>query len=192
MKVGYLRSGRWPRVRRLAAVALGTASAADKWFVLSEKAIKSTDPSTEIKAEEGKMWKEDVKKTKISVEGADVEITKVVFHWKGRKDETIPNVGVVKAGGETAAKDAPGREATLLSVAVQYKILNNNRRPPSKFGDTTERGVSTGQRTCSRDQRAKGEAIRVHVCWSRARLRRSRPTGTGGEASVDRSLATPP
>ena len=29
------------------------------------------------------------------------------------------------AGGQTAEKDAPGREATLTSVAVQYKILNN-------------------------------------------------------------------
>ena len=105
--------------------AFGSASAADKWFVLGEKVIKSTDPSAEIKAEEGKMFKEDVKKTKISVEGADVEITNVVFRWKGRKDETISNVGVVKAGGQTAAKDAPGREATLMSVGVQYKILNN-------------------------------------------------------------------
>src|SRR4029077_6369942 len=105
-------------------VALGTASA-DQWFVLSEKAIKTMDPSTEIKAEEGKMWKEDIKKTKISVEGADVEITKVVLRWKGRKDDTITNVGVVKSGGQTAEKDAPGREATLTSVAVQYKILNN-------------------------------------------------------------------
>ena len=93
--------------------------------MLGEKAIKSTDPSTEIKAEEGKTWKEDVKRAKLSVEGADVEITNVVFHWKGGKNETIPNVGVVKAGGETAAKDAPTREATLLSVSVQYKILNN-------------------------------------------------------------------
>ena len=93
--------------------------------MLGEKVIKSTDPSTEIKAEEGKMWKEDIKKAKISVEGADVEITNVVFHWKGGKDETITNVGVVKAGGQTAAKDAPGREATLLSVSVQYKILDN-------------------------------------------------------------------
>ena len=105
-------------------VALGSASAADQWFVLSEKAIKTMDPSTEIKAEEGKMWKEDIKKTKISVEGADVEITKVVLRWKG-KDDTITNVGVVKSGGQTAEKDAPGREATLLSVAVQYKILNS-------------------------------------------------------------------
>ena len=106
-------------------VALGTASAKDTWFVLGEKVLKSTDPSATVAAEEGKMWKEDVKRAKLSVEGADVEITNVVFHWKGRKDETVSNVGVVKSGGETAAKDAPSREATLLSVSVQYKILNN-------------------------------------------------------------------
>ena len=106
-------------------LALGSASAADQWFVLSEKVVKTMDPSTEIKAEAGKMWKEDIKKTKISVEGADVEITKVVLRWKGRKDDTITKVGVVKSGGATAEKDAPGREATLLSVAIQYKILDN-------------------------------------------------------------------
>jgi hypothetical protein len=106
-------------------VALGSASAKDEWFVLGEKVIKTMDPSADIKAEEGKMWKEDIKKTKISVEGADVEITKVVLRWKARKDDTITKVGVVKSGGTTAEKDAPGREATLLSVGVQYKILNN-------------------------------------------------------------------
>ena len=105
--------------------AFGSASAADQWFVLSEKTIKATDPSTEIKAEEGKLWKEDIKKTKISVDGADVDISKVVLRWKARKDDTITNVGTVKAGGQTAPKDAPGRESTLTSVAVQYKILNN-------------------------------------------------------------------
>jgi hypothetical protein len=105
-------------------LALGSA-AADQWFVLSEKVLKTMDPSTDIKAEAGKMWKEDIKKAKISVEGADVEITKVVLRWKGRKDDTITKVGVVKSGGETAPKDAPGREATLMSVAVEYKILNN-------------------------------------------------------------------
>jgi len=105
-------------------IALSSASA-DEWFVLGEKVIKSMDPSTEIKAEAGKMWKEDIKKAKISVEGGDVEITKVVLRWKGRKDDTLTKVGVVKSGGETAPKDAPGREATLTSVAIQYKILDN-------------------------------------------------------------------
>ena len=101
------------------------APAADQWFVLGEKVVKSMDPSTDIKAEEGKMWKEDIKKTKITVEGADVEITKVMLRWKGKKDDTITKVGVVKSGGATAEKDAPGREATLMSVAVQYKILDD-------------------------------------------------------------------
>ena len=106
-------------------IALGSASAKDEWFVLSEQVLKTMDPSAEIKAEKGKVWKEDIKKTKISVEGADVELTKVILRWKGRKDDTITNVGVVKSGGQTAEKDAPGREATLLSVGVQYKILGN-------------------------------------------------------------------
>jgi len=126
MKVRYLRGVGLAAGALL--VALGSASSAsakDEWFVLSEKVIKTMDPGTEIKAEEGKFWKEDIKKTKITVDGADVEITKVVLRWKARKDDTITNVGVVKSGGQTAEKDAPGREATLLSVGVQYKILNN-------------------------------------------------------------------
>ena len=123
MKARYLAGGIGLASVVLLA-ALGSASA-DEWFVLSEKPIKSMDPSTEIKAEAGKFWKEDIKKTKITVEGADVEITKVVLRWKGKKDDTITKVGAVKSGGPTAEKDAPGREATLMSVAVQYKILNS-------------------------------------------------------------------
>ena len=125
MKTRYLGGGIGLASVVLLAALVGSASAKDEWFVLGEKAVKSMDPSAEIKAEEGKMWKEDIKKTKISVEGADVEITKVVLRWKGKKDETLTNVGVLKSGGTTAEKDAPGREATLLSVGVQYKILNS-------------------------------------------------------------------
>ena len=132
MKVSYVKGGIGLASVLLLAVTIGTASAKDTWILLSEKTVKSTDPSTEIKAEEGKMWKEDVKRAKLSVEGADVQITNVVFHWKGGKNETIPNVGVVKAGGETAAKDAPTREATLLSVSVQYKILNDKPNATTK------------------------------------------------------------
>jgi len=105
--------------------AIGIAIAADQWSVMGQKTLKSTDPSTEITAEEGKWIKEDIKKVKLSVEGADVEISKVVLHWNNARDDTITNVGVVKWGGFTAEKDAPGHEATLMSVAVQYKILNN-------------------------------------------------------------------
>ena len=102
---------------------VGTATAKDEWFVLSEQTIKDTDPSVRITAEEAKWIKEDVKDVKISVEGADVDINKVVLHWKNRPDETVWNVGTVKAGGQTAAKSAPGHEGTLGSVTVNYKIL---------------------------------------------------------------------
>ena len=105
--------------------AIGSVRAGDDWFVIGQKTIKATDPSAEVTAEKGKWLKEDIKKAKISVEGADVEITKVVLHWNNAKDDTIENIGVVKWGGFTAEKDAPGHEATLMSVAVSYKIQGN-------------------------------------------------------------------
>ena len=102
--------------------ATGSARAADEWFVLGQQTIKSTDPSASIKSEGGR-WDKDVKQVKISVEGADVQVTSLVLHWDNRKDDTLTDVGVVKAGGQTAAKDAPGRKGRLTSVTVQYKIL---------------------------------------------------------------------
>ena len=111
----------------LASVVLmggvGTASAKDEWFVLGEQTIKATDPSVRVTAEEGKWKKEDVKDVRLSVEGADVDISKVVLHWNNRPDDTEWMVGTVKAGGQTAAKSAPGHEGTLQSVTVNYKIL---------------------------------------------------------------------
>jgi hypothetical protein len=58
--------------------AVGTARAADEWFVLGEQTINSADPSVEIKTE-GNRWQKDVKQVKLSVEGADVKITSVVL-----------------------------------------------------------------------------------------------------------------
>ena len=104
--------------------AVGSASAADEWFVLSEKAIKTADPSAEIKSEGGR-WEKDVKQVKISVEGADVEVSKLVLQWDNRPDDTITDVGVIKSGGQTAPKDAPGRKGRLKGAVVQYKILGN-------------------------------------------------------------------
>ncbi len=125
MKVRYLVAGLGAASVVLVG-AVGGARAADEWFVLAEQTLKSESPSVEIKGEEGKLWKEDIKKTKLSVDGADVEISKVVLHWNNRPDDTIDNVGVLKSGGETAPKEAPGGlEADLLSVDVQYKILND-------------------------------------------------------------------
>ena len=54
--------------------AIGSARADDAWFVLSEQTIKSADPSVAIKSAGGR-WDKDVKQVKISVEGADVQIT---------------------------------------------------------------------------------------------------------------------
>jgi hypothetical protein len=103
--------------------ALGTARA-DDWKLMGTKTISSSNAGADITAEGDKWIKEDIKKIKLTVEGADVDITTVGLHWKGRKDDTINNVGVVKAGGETAPHDAPGHEATLNSLTVVYKILN--------------------------------------------------------------------
>jgi hypothetical protein len=103
---------------------VGSARAADEWFVLSQQTIKSADPSVAIKSAGGR-WDKDVKQVKISVDGADVQITKVVLSWDNRPDATLTDVGVLKAGGQTAPTDAPGRKGRLKSVTVQYKILGD-------------------------------------------------------------------
>jgi hypothetical protein len=102
---------------------LGTVDGAiiNKWFVMGEQTINSTDPSVEIKTQGGR-WNKDVKKVKLSVEGADVQMIKVVLGWDNRQDDTLP-VGTIKAGGQTAPKDAPGLKGRLTSVKIQYKIL---------------------------------------------------------------------
>ena len=104
--------------------AVNVATAADEWFVLGQQTIKSADPSVEIKSEGGR-WKKDVKQVKISVEGGDVQITKVVLLWDNRNEVTWMDVGTLKSGGQTAPADAPGRKGRLKAVTVQYKILND-------------------------------------------------------------------
>ena len=82
--------------------ALGSARtgpADDKWFVLGEQTIKSTDPSATITSE-GNRRDKNVKQVKLSVEGADVQVTNVVLHWDNRRDDTLKDVGVVKSGGK--------------------------------------------------------------------------------------------
>ncbi len=102
--------------------AVNIATAADEWFVLGQQTLKTADPSVEIKSEGGR-WTKDVKQVKISVDGADVQITKLVLQWDNRKDDTLTDVGTLKAGGQTAPADAPGRKGRLKAVTVQYKIL---------------------------------------------------------------------
>jgi hypothetical protein len=110
-------------VAAASVVLLGTASSvrADQWFVMGEQTLKSTDPSAEIKTQGGRL-KKDVKQVRLSVEGADVQMTKVVLRWDNRADDTIA-VGTVKAGGQTAPKDAPGRKGRLKAAVIEYKIL---------------------------------------------------------------------
>ena len=94
------------------AGAVDIAMAADEWFVLGQQTIKSSDPSATIKSEAGRL-KKDVKQVKISVDGADVQITKLVLSWDNRADDTLTDVGVVKSGGQTAPANAPGRKGRL-------------------------------------------------------------------------------
>jgi hypothetical protein len=98
--------------------------AADEWFVLGQKAIKSVDQGVDIKSEGG-FLKKDVKQVKLSVEGADVQITKLVLRYNNRKDEEVSNIGTLKAGGQSTPMDAPGRKARLESVTVTYKIVGD-------------------------------------------------------------------
>jgi len=101
----------------------GSAIAADQWFVMGQQTLNATDPSAEIKTEGGR-FKKDVKQVRLAVEGADVQMIKVVLGWDNRADDTLA-VGTIKAGGMTAPKDAPGRKGRLKSVKMQYKILGN-------------------------------------------------------------------
>ena len=102
----------------------GSARAADEWFVLGEQTIKAVDQGVEIKSQGGRFEK-DVKQMKLSVDGADVELKKVVLQWDNRKDDTLTNLGVLKAGGSTTPQDAPGRKGRLTAVTVEYKIVGD-------------------------------------------------------------------
>lgn len=104
--------------------AVGSARAADDWFVLGEKSLKSADPSAEIKSQGGRR-KKDVKQIKFSVEGADVQVTKIVLSWDNRPDKTLTDVGTIKAGGQTAPTEAPGRKGRLTAAKIQYKIVGD-------------------------------------------------------------------
>ena len=119
--------------------AVGIAKA-DEWFVMGEQAIKAENPSVEIKTQ-GNRWQKDVKQVKLSVEGADVQITNLVLGWDNRSDDTMANVGTLKAGGQTAAANAPGRKGRLKSVKIQYKILGKKPTATVKIWGLTDRRV---------------------------------------------------
>ena len=88
---------------------------------MGEQTLNATDPSVEIKSSGGR-WKKDVKQVRLAIEGADVQITKIVLRWDNRPDTTLAG-GTVKAGGQTAPQDAPGRKGRLTATVIQNKIL---------------------------------------------------------------------
>lgn len=111
--------------------AMGSAVAADAWFVLSQDTLKAANPSVEIKSPGGASEK-NIEQVKFSVEGADVEVTSIVLHWNNRKDDTLKDVGVIKSGGETAPSNAPGLKSRLEAVTVKYKILGKKKNATFK------------------------------------------------------------
>ena len=112
-------------VAAASTVLLGAVNSAraDEWFVMGEQTLNSANPSAEIQAQ-GNRWQKDVKQVKLSVEGADVQITSVVLGWDNRKDTTL-TVGTIKAGGQTAPTDAPGRKGRLTWTKIQYKVVGD-------------------------------------------------------------------
>ena len=112
----------------LASVVLvgtvGAAAAKDQWFVLGEQTIKAVDQGVDIKSE-GPRWERNVKQVKLSVEGADVQITKAVLRWDNRRDDTITDIGTLKAGGATTPMDAPGHKGRLQGVTATYKFVGD-------------------------------------------------------------------
>ena len=104
----------------------------DQWFVLGEQTLQAVNPSVEIKSQGGR-WDKDVKQVKMSAEGADVQITKLVLQWDNRPDDTMTNVGVLRAGGQTAPYNAPGRKGRLSAVTVQYQILGGAQQADLKI-----------------------------------------------------------
>lgn len=100
---------------------IGSATAADQWFVLGEQDISAADPSVTIKSQGGR-WDKDVKQVRLAVDGADVAVTKLVLSWDNRPDDTKTDVGTIKAGGQTAPINAPGIKGRLTSATIHYTI----------------------------------------------------------------------
>ena len=102
----------------------GKVQAGDEWFTFGERTIKAVDQGVDIEPQGG-VANRRVKKIKIRVEQADVEITKLVLRYTMRRDDEITNIGLVKAGGQTTPIDVPGLKAILKNVSVVYKILGD-------------------------------------------------------------------
>jgi hypothetical protein len=72
---------------------------------------------------------------RLSVEGADVEMSKVVLHWKSRPDDTGWMVGTVKTGGQTAAISLPDIKGLFprFHDASRHASVAESRKGKTRF-----------------------------------------------------------
>ena len=98
-----------------------SAQAEEQWSVLAEQTIKSADQGAQV-ASSGGRRDQNVKEVKVSVDGADVNIKKLVLHWNNAKDKEVTDIGMLKTGGSSLPIEAPGRKAQLTSATVTYEF----------------------------------------------------------------------
>jgi hypothetical protein len=97
------------------------AQAEDEWAVLAEQTIKAADQGAELKSSGGQR-DQNVKEVKVSVDGADVNIKKLVLHFDNAGDKEVTDIGTLKAGGSSLPIEAPGRKGQLKSTTVTYEV----------------------------------------------------------------------
>ena len=125
------------------AVLLGAVDSAraDQWFVMGEQTLKSADPSVEIKTQGGR-WKKDVKQVKLSVEGADVQITKG-RPWLGQSHRHDARRGNRKGRRTDGSDRCSGTQRTPhMDEDPGTRSSVRHRRPQSRSGDLIDRGVT--------------------------------------------------
>ena len=126
--------------------AVGTAKAADQWFVMGEQALKSADSSAEIKSEGGR-WKKDVKQVRLAVEGADVQILKVVLGWDNRPDTTLNAVGTVKGRRTDGSDGCSGTQGAPHMDEDPVRDPRKGTEEQSRSWDLIDRGVTADEST---------------------------------------------
>ena len=100
------------------------AQAEDQWTVLAEQTLKSADQGAQLKSSGGRR-DQNVKEVKVSVDGADVNIRKLVLHWNNANDKEVTDIGLLKAGGSSLPIEAPGRKAQLTGATVTYEVTGD-------------------------------------------------------------------
>ena len=84
---------------------------------MGQQTINATDPSAEIKTEGGR-FKKDVKQVRLAVEGADVQLIKVVLGWDNRSDDTIVARNRKSGGNDGSERCARTQRAAGMGEAA--------------------------------------------------------------------------